>query len=181
MIRTLFLYLVYLKEKLRLCKRVTFRGFTVVYAFKGSSIIWGRRILVNSAPLSNLAGMQQRSILIARDGGTIRLGNDISISGTTIYSLCSIEIGDRSIIGANTIVMDNDFHPLDAVFRQMDNREMIRRKPVRIGEDCFIGMNVIICKGTILGDRCIVGAGSVVGGEFPPDSVITGNPAVRKR
>ena len=181
MLRTFFLYLVYLKEKLRLWKRVHFRGFTIVYAFKDSGIYWGKNILVNSHSLSNLAGMHQRSILIARDGGCIRLGDDISLSAMTIYSLCSVEIGDRTLIGANTVIMDNDFHPLDATARQTDNRDMIGRKPVCIGKDCFIGMNVIICKGTVLGDRCIVGAGSVVCGIFPPDSVIAGNPAVRRR
>ena len=181
MVRTLFLYLVYLKEKLRLWKHVNFRGFTVVYAFKGSGIYWGKNVLVNSHSLSNLAGMHQRSILIARDGGIIRLGNDISLSATTIYALRSVEIGDRTLIGANTVIMDNDFHPLDAVVRQTGSRDAIGRKPVCIGKDCFIGMNVIICKGTVLGDRCIVGAGSVVCGVFPPDSVIAGNPAVRRR
>lgn len=181
MIRTVFLYLIYWREKLHLWKRVTFRGFTVVYAFKGSHICWGRNIIVNSHPLTNLVGMHQRSIFVARDGGIIRLGDDISLSGTTIYALHSIEIGDRTLIGANTIIMDSDFHPLDALKRQMNNREAIRRKPVCIGRDCFIGMNVIICKGTVLGDRCIVGAGSVVNGVFPADSVIAGNPASVRR
>lgn len=181
MLRAIFLYLIYLKEKLRLWRRVSFCGFTIVYTFKDSHIHWGRNILVNSHSLSNLAGMHQRSILVARDGGIICLGNDISMSGTTIYALCRIEIGDRTQIGANTVIMDNDFHPLDVAARQTDNRDAIRRKPVCIGKDCFIGMNSIICKGTVLGDRCIIGAGSVVRGVFPPDSVITGNPAERRK
>ena len=181
MLRTLLLYLVFLKEKLCLWKRVTFRGFTVVYAFKGSCIYWGRRIIVNSHSLSNLAGMHQRSIIVARDGGVVRIGDDVALSGTTVYALNSIEIGDRTLIGDNTIIMDNDFHPLDVIARQMCNRQAIRRKPVVIGKDCFIGMNTIICKGTVLGDRCIVGAGSVVRGVFPSDSVITGNPATRRK
>ena len=83
MLRTLLLYLVFLKEKLCLWKRVTFRGFTVVYAFKGSCIYWGRRIIVNSHSLSNLAGMHQRSIIVARDGGVVRIGDDVALSGTT--------------------------------------------------------------------------------------------------
>lgn len=49
---------------------------------------------------------------------------------------------------------------------------------VKIGDDCFIGMNVLILKGTTIGDRVIIGAGSVVtGGTFPSDCVIAGNPA----
>jgi acetyltransferase-like isoleucine patch superfamily enzyme len=125
--------------------------------------------------------MHQRTILVARDGGKIRLGDNVSVSGTTIYALESVEIGDNTQIGVNTIIMDNDFHPLNITARRMNDRNAIRRKPVRIGNDCFIGMNVIICKGTVLGDRCIVGAGSVVCGVYPDDSVIIGNPAIRKR
>ena len=46
-----------------------------------------------------------------------------------------------------------------------------------IGNDCFIGMNSIILKGTTLGNNVIVGAGSVVHGHFPDNVIIAGNPA----
>lgn len=49
---------------------------------------------------------------------------------------------------------------------------------VKIGDNCFIGMNAVILKGTTIGDNVIVGAGSVVtGGEVPSNCVIAGNPA----
>jgi len=49
---------------------------------------------------------------------------------------------------------------------------------VVIGDNCFIGMNSIILKGTKIGNNCIVGAGSVLTGkEYPDNSVIVGNPA----
>lgn len=177
MLRLCVFYLLYLKAKIRLWKRVQFRGFTVIYSFKGSQICWGKRIIINSASLSNLVGMHQRAIVIARDGGTIRIGDGVEMSGMTIYALCQIEIGEGTLIGANTIIMDSDFHPLDLSKRHDPDRRLIKSRPVRIGRDCFIGMNVTICKGTQLGDRCVVGAGSVVCGTFPPDVVIAGNPA----
>ncbi|WP_102408575.1 acyltransferase [Parabacteroides bouchesdurhonensis] len=177
MIRTVLLYLLYLKEKFRLWNKVSFRGFTVVYAYKDSRIIWGNKVIINSHPLSNLAGMRQRAIIVARYGGTIRIGNGVEMSGMTIYAYRQIVVGDRTMIGANTIIMDTDFHPLQAEYRHGTDRSLIKRKPVSIGKDCFIGMNVTICKGTVLGDRCVVGAGSVVCGEFPADCIIAGNPA----
>lgn len=49
---------------------------------------------------------------------------------------------------------------------------------VKIGDNCFIGMNAVILKGTQLGNNVIVGAGSLVtGGTFPDNCVIAGNPA----
>ena len=73
--------------------------------------------------------------------------------------------------------MDNDQHALDPAERNHDIRDNIRKSPVRIGDDCFIGTGSIILKGTILGNNCVVGAGSVVHGEFPDNCVIAGNPA----
>lgn len=49
---------------------------------------------------------------------------------------------------------------------------------VTIGDNCFIGMNTVILKGTTIGNNTIIGAGSVVtGGEYPSDCVLAGNPA----
>lgn len=49
---------------------------------------------------------------------------------------------------------------------------------VTIGNNCFIGMNSVILKGTQIGDNVIVGAGSIVtGGTYPSNCVIAGNPA----
>ena len=53
----------------------------------------------------------------------------------------------------------------------------LKMKPVLIGENCFIGMNSIVLKGTTIGKNSIVGAGSVVCGKFPENVVIAGNPA----
>ena len=51
------------------------------------------------------------------------------------------------------------------------------QSPVEIGNHVFIGMNTIITRGAKIGDRVIIGAGSVVTGECESDSVYAGNPA----
>lgn len=48
---------------------------------------------------------------------------------------------------------------------------------IKIGSNVFIGINCIILLNTTIGNNCIVGAGSVVRGQFPDNSVIVGNPA----
>lgn len=49
---------------------------------------------------------------------------------------------------------------------------------ITIGSNVFIGMNAMILKGAVIGDNCIIGAGSVVTREIPPNSVAAGNPAL---
>jgi acetyltransferase-like isoleucine patch superfamily enzyme len=48
---------------------------------------------------------------------------------------------------------------------------------IKIGNNVFIGPDCIILLNTTIGENCIVGAGSVVRGQFPDNSVILGNPA----
>lgn len=80
--------------------------------------------------------------------------------------------------------MDNDFHPIEWEKRNRllndpkgGDSDLVPTKPIVIGENCFIGCNSIILKGTVLGEGCVVGAGAVVSGKFEVNSVIGGNPA----
>lgn len=125
-----------------------------------------------------MLGLWQRTIIIARYGGKIEIGDGFGISGTTIYSTSSIKIGKNATIGANCKIVDNDFHPLDPEQRRLNlNETHTRRAPITIGDNCFIGMNSIILKGTTLGNNVVIGAGSVVHGTFPDNCIIAGNPA----
>lgn len=51
------------------------------------------------------------------------------------------------------------------------------RKGIKIGKGCWIGAKATILDGTVLGDGCIVAAGAVVNGNFPPMSILGGVPA----
>jgi acetyltransferase-like isoleucine patch superfamily enzyme len=51
------------------------------------------------------------------------------------------------------------------------------RVHTRIGQNCFIGGRSLILPGVTVGDSCIVGAGSVVTRDVPPNSIVAGNPA----
>lgn len=85
------------------------------------------------------------------------------------------------VIGKNTTISGNVFitnidHDYQSLGQHILKQKMIV-KDTRIGSYCFIGYGVAIQAGTVLGKQCIVGAHSVVRGEFPDYSVIVGIPA----
>ena len=49
-------------------------------------------------------------------------------------------------------------------------------KPIVIGEDVWVGGSVVVCPGVTIGDRTVIGAGSVVTKDIPPDVFAAGNP-----
>ena len=162
--------------------RIWFRGFSVIYAFHDSSIKLNctkeQKINLFSHPFSNMIGLPHRCILVAKNGGKIEINEGVCMSGCTIYSMSSIRIGKNTDIGSGCKIIDNDFHPLPYSQRHpVELEEKVKKRPVVIGEGCFIGANSLILKGTTLGNNVVVGAGSVVCGQFPDNVIIAGNPA----
>lgn len=172
-------------SKVKYGKKLVLNGIPVIFN-NGGNLCIGDNCTIKSGFLSNLVGLYQRTIIVTRNSDAeIIIGDNVGISGATIYARSGIHIGDRTLIGGNTKILDNDFHPIEAEYRReqilggvTDNvLSHIKSKPIEIGKDCFIGANSIILKGTVIGDGCVVGAGSVVCGKFEPNTVIAGNPA----
>ena len=158
-------------------KKLKLGGWPFIFRFPQASLEIGDDCAVNSNFISNLIGLYQRTIIIARGRGKVRIGNHVGISGSTIYARELIEIGDDTVVGANCKIFDNDFHSLNPDERRRDVYDHLVTRPVKIGRNVFIGCNSIILKGTVIGDNCVIGAGSVVHGTFGPNCTIAGNPA----
>ncbi|MFL0493514.1 acyltransferase [Priestia megaterium] len=154
------------------------QGCPIIFNNRRADMKMGKNVTIKSSLLSNLIGLYSRTIIVTRTSeAKIEIGNNVGVSGATIYARSSITIGDNTLIGGNTKILDNDFHPLKIEARNADIKEHIDARPITIGKNCFIGCNVLILKGTVLGDGCVVGAGAVVSGRFPANSIIVGNPA----
>ena len=180
MFRAIILILFFYKRKcLSWLKRehIKYNGFSVIFAFPQSKISIGAGTTINSGFFSNLIGLYQRMIIVARHGGNVKIGERCGLSGSTIYAMSSVEIGDETLVGGNVKIIDNDFHPLEAEKRIQNAASDIKKAPIKIGKRCFIGANSIILKGSEIGDNCVVGAGAVVAGKFPAHCIIAGNPA----
>lgn len=158
-------------------------GWPFLFRYPQASLEIGANVSINSSFFSNLLGLYQRTIIVARGEGRVCIGDGVGISGATIYARKEVTIGNHVLVGANTKIVDNDFHPLDVEARNANDFSKLVCKPVRIGDNVFIGCNCLILKGTEIGANSIVGAGSVVCGKFPENVVVAGNPAkiIKKR
>ena len=87
----------------------------------------------------------------------------------------TLYVGRNTTISGNVFISNVD-HSYGAIDMHVMEQQMIYKKTV-IGENCFIGYGAVILPGTKLGKQCIVGANSVVKGEFEDYCVIVGNPA----
>lgn len=159
-------------------KHMKLIGWPFLFRYPEAQISIGDFCSINSSFYANLIGLYQRTIIIARNKGIIEIGDGVGISGSTLYARNSIKVGNNTIIGANCKIFDNDFHHINVNKRNCVGGEDLISVPVIIGKDVFIGCNCIILKGTKLGNACVVGAGSVVHGEFQDNCVIAGNPAI---
>jgi acetyltransferase-like isoleucine patch superfamily enzyme len=165
-------------NKVRFGKNLKLNGIPVIFSKSGDKLSIGKHVTINSSFLSNLVGMYQRTIIVTRTPeAEIKIGNHVGISGATIYARKKITIGDYTLIGGNTKIMDNDFHPINPDIRRKTPHDHMGIKEIEIGENVFIGCNCLILKGTKIGDNSVIGAGSVVSGEIPSNCVAAGNPA----
>lgn len=86
-----------------------------------------------------------------------------------------LSIGCYCKITRGTVILQHDYSR--SVLRRVYGEVLDVCEKTVIGNNVFVGMNSIILMGSKIGDNCIIGAGSVVHGTIPPNSVVAGNPA----
>ena len=87
-----------------------------------------------------------------------------------IQALQGIQIGSNFLFAPGTTIVSVN-HGVNNEYKDVNT------KPVVIGNNVWLGANVIILPEVNLGDNVVVGAGSVVTKSFPSNSIIAGNPA----
>ena len=92
-----------------------------------------------------------------------------------------VTIGENCNFGPNVTVV-TPVHPMRADERRAlrcpdgTEKRLCWAKPVNIGNDCWLGANVVVCPGVTIGDNCVIGAGSVVTRSIPANSFAAGVP-----
>lgn len=106
-------------------------------------------------------------------GTQIYAGENVFINfGAVILDCAKVTIGAHTLIAPGVHIYTAQ-HPLEAAERAVWED----CKPVTIGEQCWIGGHATICPGVTIGNRSVIGAGSVVTKDIPEDCLAVGNPA----
>lgn len=100
-------------------------------------------------------------------GKDVVIGIDCNIQAHVTISN-GVHIGDRVFIGPNTSIL-NDRYPVSKVLA-----------PPTIQNDVIIGGFVVILPDIVIGEKAVIGAGSVVTKDVPKGNVVYGNPAEQK-
>ncbi|WP_256200447.1 sugar O-acetyltransferase [Verrucomicrobium spinosum] len=106
-------------------------------------------------------------------GYNIKLGSKVFFNfNCVVLDVMPVTIGSNVLFGP-AVQIYTATHPLSA----MERRTWLESaKPVTIGSDVWVGGGAIICPGVTIGDRTVIGAGSVVTKSIPADVVAAGNP-----
>lgn len=124
------------------------------------------------ASSSGMVIISERSTI---DGGTVcRASSGTLIIDSHVYinrncniiSHKYIKIGKNCTIGPNVCIYDHDHN-----FRSPNRNTEYVCKPITIGDNVWIGSNVIIVKGVTIGDNSVIAAGAIVRSDVPPNSI----------
>src|SRR4030095_16737084 len=107
-------------------------------------------------------------------GTNIVLGTKVFFNfNCVVLDVAPVTIGSNVLFGPSVQIYTAT-HPISAAERR---KWLESAKPITIGSDVWVGGAAIICPGVSIGDRSVIGAGSVVTRDIPSDVIAAGNPA----
>lgn len=158
--------------------------------YNGIRIFAKRAFFGNDISADGMVLLSRNTRLVILDGGTMRLGRNVETDGrvslyvgnnahltvgdsvymnenTMISCLGRVSIGEGTLFGPGVKVFDNDhvFGP-DGVALNCKAGE------ITIGRKCWLASNVVVLKNSHIGDHCVIGAGCIVKGDIPANTIL---------
>jgi len=154
-----------------------FLGMPVVWRHPESRIVIGDGVRIISKTFGTALGVSHPCVLrTLAANATLQIGNRTGISGGSICAAREVVIGADCLIGADVVIADTDFHPVDPGRRRDSAAAYRAARPVVIGDNVFLGTRVTVLKGVEIGANTVIGAGSVVTASLPENVIAGGNP-----
>ncbi len=128
--------------------------------------------------LKKILGKIGKSFLIEQPfmcdyGYNIEIGENFCANhNLLILDSAKVKIGDNVLIGPNCSFYTST-HPINYKERELGTE---LAKPINIGNNVWLGGNVVVLAGVTIGKNSVIGAGSVVSKDIPPNAVAVGNP-----
>lgn len=124
--------------------------------------------------IGNNVKIDYNTTIVVCNNSILEIGDNVGIGpNNRIITRKKISIGNNTILGPNVLVYDHD-HVFDKDTGVKKNEYV--SSEISIGMNCWIGANVIILKGSKIGDNCLIAAGSIVTEDVP-----TGTTFIQKR
>lgn len=109
--------------------------------------------------------------------GRITIGEGVYLNrGVMVAAMDLVEIGDHTMVANGALITDAD-HVVSDRERPISWQGYVSKGPTRIGDNCWLGANVVVTSGVTIGDRCIIGANSTVTHDIADHSLAVGSPA----
>jgi acetyltransferase-like isoleucine patch superfamily enzyme len=107
----------------------------------------------------------------------VRIGSGSFLNvGVMVAAHELVEIGDHCMFANGCFVTDAD-HRFEDPEKPVPWQGFSSKGPTRVGDNAWCGANVVITSGVSVGERCVIGANSVVNKDLPPRSIAAGAPA----
>lgn len=153
---------------------IRLKGYVAVCFYR---LIFGKSLVLKSLP-----SVRRGFNVVIEPPGEVSIGK-----GCFFNNDCSIVCRDRVTIGDNCLFAEGvKIYDHDHRFRNPDKLikdQGYKAQPVVIGSNCWLANNVIVLKGTTIGSNTVIGAGCVVHGDIPENSIVSldGELVIRRR
>lgn len=172
-----FIHLIFSLNGISWKNSFRFYGIPRILKYRQSLMLFGSNFQLRSTILSNPLSVNHPVVLCTwQPGAKLVIGDNFGMTGGVICAAEKITIGNNVAVGANTTIVDTDFHPIDPLERKI-HPASAKTAPIVIEDDVFIGMSCLVLKGVTIGKGSVIGAGSVVTKSIPPGVIAAGNPA----